>query len=86
MSTSTRSKAQDAIAATIIFGGTTVAHVGFYAGAITTAVATDLVSRSAANSAIRAMSRYSGRHLGYMKREAWNYYKRTGDRPLRCPE
>lgn len=68
-----RSKAQDAIAWSIIYGGSAIVQMGFFAAAVSVGLVSPSVARSMqSNPAIRNAT-------GSAKKKAWNKYKETGD-------
>jgi hypothetical protein len=68
-----RSKAKDAIAWSIVYGGGTLAQVGFFAAAVSAGLLSPHLARNlASNPSIR-------RGLGEDKKRAWDKYKETGN-------
>ncbi len=70
MEDNNRSKAKDAIAFGLLYGGTTVAQ----AGLLLAAVAAGFISKSGSRGISRLMSKASS----FQKNKAWNTYKETG--------
>lgn len=66
-----RSKAKDALAATLIYGGSTAVQAGFFAAAI----AAGLISPAAAHGVQHAAR--SG--FGTAQKVAWQHYEKTGN-------